>query len=78
MQLNLDAGLRQPIEDLVARGFTGPWVVMCNRLAYAAGEYDTELGNVIVYNTIFHMPIDDLTVMTLEEWESFGANQHGE
>jgi len=78
MPLNLDAGLRQPIEDLIARGYTSPWVVMCNSLAYAAGEYDTELGKVIVYSIIFHMPIDDLTVTTLEKWESFEADQHDE
>lgn len=72
--LNLEAGLRQPIEELIARGFTGPWVVICSSLAYAAGEYDTELGKVIVHSTIFHMPMDDLTVTTLEEWESF--NDH--
>lgn len=66
MSLNLDAGLRQPIEDLIARGYTGPWVVVCNSLAYASGTYQTELGQVIVHSTLFHTPVDDLTVMPWE------------
>jgi len=78
MSLNLEAGLRQPIEELIAQGFTGPWVVICNRLAYAPGEYDSELGKVIVHSNLFYMPVDDLTVTTLESWQAFEADQQNE
>ena len=71
--INLEAGLRQPIEELMARGYTGPWVVFCNKLAYASGEYDTELGKVIVHSNLFYMPIEDLSVTTLTEYERYLA-----
>lgn len=75
MELNLDTGLRQPIEELLARGHTPPFVVFCNTMAYAPGEFDTELGKVIVHSSYTHQPVEDLSVTTLTAWEAYLAGQ---
>jgi len=72
--LNIDNGLRQPIEDLISKGHTAPWVVFCNSLAISSGEYESELGKVIVKASLLHTPVDDLAVTTLALFEQFEAD----
>lgn len=74
MVLDLNHGLRQPIEDLIAHGYSAPWVVFCNTFGfYKSGEYESEYGHITINAHVFHMPFDDLTIMSVATYEAIKA-----
>lgn len=74
--LDLSHGLREPIKDLLQQGQTAPFVVFCNKLGfYQDGEYESEYGHITVYTSLFHQPLEDITVMSLATWEAIQKEQ---